>query len=102
VNTLRIDADGRIFGDNTDGVGLVRDIESNLGVSLAGARILLLGAGGARRAAAARARAAVDHDRQSHREQGRGAGRAVRAGRARRGLRAVGRRPDVVRAERTT
>lgn len=49
VNTLRFDADGRIYGDNTDGVGLVRDIESNLGVSLAGARILLLGAGGAAR-----------------------------------------------------
>ncbi|AJY28473.1 shikimate dehydrogenase [Burkholderia thailandensis 34] len=48
VNTLRFDADG-IFGDNTDGVGLVRDIETNLGVSLTGARILLLGAGGAAR-----------------------------------------------------
>ncbi|AJW98062.1 shikimate dehydrogenase [Burkholderia gladioli] len=49
VNTLRFEADGRIHGDNTDGVGLVRDIEQNLGVSLAGARILLLGAGGAAR-----------------------------------------------------
>ncbi|AGK49541.1 shikimate 5-dehydrogenase [Burkholderia thailandensis MSMB121] len=48
VNTLRFDADG-IFGDNTDGVGLVRDIETNLGVSLTSARILLLGAGGAAR-----------------------------------------------------
>jgi shikimate dehydrogenase len=48
VNTLRFDADG-IHGDNTDGVGLVRDIETNLGVPLAGARILLLGAGGAAR-----------------------------------------------------
>lgn len=50
VNTLRFDADG-IFGDNTDGVGLVADIERNLGVSLAGARVLLLGAGGAARGA---------------------------------------------------
>lgn len=50
VNTLRVDADG-IFGDNTDGVGLVRDIEVNLGVPLQGARILLLGAGGAARGA---------------------------------------------------
>src|SRR5581483_5586791 len=48
VNTLRFDDDG-VFGDNTDGVGLVRDIEVNLGVSLQGARILLLGAGGAAR-----------------------------------------------------
>jgi shikimate dehydrogenase len=48
VNTLRFDADG-IFGDNTDGFGLVRDIESNLGVALKGARVLLLGAGGAAR-----------------------------------------------------
>ncbi|MFX1673311.1 shikimate dehydrogenase [Paraburkholderia sp. A2WS-5] len=48
VNTLRFDEDG-IFGDNTDGFGLVRDIEVNLGVPLEGARVLLLGAGGAAR-----------------------------------------------------
>ncbi|HEY1610054.1 MAG TPA: shikimate dehydrogenase [Paraburkholderia sp.] len=48
VNTLRFDAEG-VFGDNTDGFGLVRDIEVNLGVSLTGARVLLLGAGGAAR-----------------------------------------------------
>ncbi len=48
VNTLRFDETG-VFGDNTDGAGLTRDIETNLGVSLAGARILLLGAGGAAR-----------------------------------------------------
>jgi shikimate dehydrogenase len=48
VNTLSFDTDG-VRGDNTDGVGLVRDIEANLGVSLKGARILLLGAGGAAR-----------------------------------------------------
>lgn len=47
VNTLRFDRDGRVFGDNTDGVGLVRDIEVNLGQPLAGARVLMLGAGGA-------------------------------------------------------
>jgi shikimate dehydrogenase len=35
------------FGDNTDGIGLVRDIEHNLGVALAGRRVLLIGAGGA-------------------------------------------------------
>jgi shikimate dehydrogenase len=48
VNTLRFDADG-VYGDNTDGFGLVRDIEVNLGVPLKDARILLLGAGGAAR-----------------------------------------------------
>lgn len=47
VNTLRFDPDGAVFGDNTDGVGLVRDIEVNLGRPLAGARVLMLGAGGA-------------------------------------------------------
>lgn len=52
VNTLAFGADG-ILGDNTDGAGLVRDIEGNLGVSLAGRRILLLGAGGAARGALA-------------------------------------------------
>jgi shikimate dehydrogenase len=50
VNTLRFDPEG-IFGDNTDGIGLVTDIETNLGVRLAGARVLLLGAGGAARGA---------------------------------------------------
>ena len=46
VNTLKFTADG-IFGDNTDGVGLVRDLEGNLGVAIAGRRVLLMGAGGA-------------------------------------------------------
>jgi len=48
VNTLDFRAGG-IFGDNTDGAGLVRDIAHNLGFALAGKRILLLGAGGAAR-----------------------------------------------------
>jgi len=48
VNTLAFDGAG-IFGDNTDGAGLVRDITHNLGFSLAGKRVLLLGAGGAAR-----------------------------------------------------
>ncbi|WP_028310610.1 shikimate dehydrogenase [Derxia gummosa] len=51
VNTLWIDAAGRIHGDNTDGIGIVRDLRDNLGVKLAGARVLLLGAGGAARGA---------------------------------------------------
>jgi shikimate dehydrogenase len=48
VNTLVFRADG-IFGDNTDGAGLVQDITANLGFALSGRRILLLGAGGAAR-----------------------------------------------------
>jgi len=47
VNTLKFEPDGRTLGDNTDGTGLVRDLEHNLGVALRGKRILLLGAGGA-------------------------------------------------------
>jgi len=46
ANTLRFDADGW-FADNTDGIGLVRDIERNAGVALAAKRVLLIGAGGA-------------------------------------------------------
>lgn len=46
VNTLIRAADG-IRGENTDGIGLVRDISHNLKVTLSGKRILLLGAGGA-------------------------------------------------------
>ena len=49
VNTLILLPDGRLRGDNTDGVGLVQDLSSNHGCSLAGAEILLLGAGGATR-----------------------------------------------------
>ncbi len=49
ANTLWFTADGRIAVDNTDGAGLVRDLERNHGVVLAGARVLLIGAGGAAR-----------------------------------------------------
>ncbi len=48
VNTLSF-VGARVLGDNTDGAGLVADIEGNLGVVLAGKRVLLLGAGGAAR-----------------------------------------------------
>ena len=46
VNVLKFDGE-RVFGDNSDGAGLVRDIEVNLGVLLRGRRVLLMGAGGA-------------------------------------------------------
>lgn len=48
VNTLVPLADGQLLGDNTDGVGLVRDLERQFG-RLRGQSILLLGAGGAAR-----------------------------------------------------
>jgi len=48
VNTLLFNGP-EIFGDNTDGAGLVHDITHNLACPLAGQRILLLGAGGAAR-----------------------------------------------------
>ncbi|WP_407293969.1 shikimate dehydrogenase [Stutzerimonas zhaodongensis] len=47
VNTLKRLEDGTLLGDNTDGVGLVRDLLDNAGVTLDGKRVLLLGAGGA-------------------------------------------------------
>lgn len=50
VNTLRFDGK-YIIGDNTDGLGLVRDIVRNAGVPLGGKRVLLMGAGGAARGA---------------------------------------------------
>jgi shikimate dehydrogenase len=45
-NTLTF-ADGKIEADNTDGIGLVHDIEQNAGLRLKGKRLLLIGAGGA-------------------------------------------------------
>lgn len=48
VNTLTFKG-GEIHGDNTDGIGLLRDLAVNLGISLEGANILILGAGGATR-----------------------------------------------------
>lgn len=49
VNTIIQLEDGRLRGDNTDGIGLVRDLQENQGATLAGVHILLLGAGGAAR-----------------------------------------------------
>ncbi|MEK6749468.1 MAG: shikimate dehydrogenase [Pseudomonadota bacterium] len=47
VNTLKFNGANLLFGDNTDGVGLVRDLAQNHGIALAGQRVLILGAGGA-------------------------------------------------------
>ena len=47
VNTLKLGPDGKVQGDNTDGIGLVRDMVANLGWVVQGLRILIVGAGGA-------------------------------------------------------
>lgn len=49
VNTLAMQDDGQILGDNTDGIGLVTDIQNNHQIDLKQKRILILGAGGASR-----------------------------------------------------
>jgi len=49
VNTLAARKGGGLLGDNTDGAGLARDLANNHRVSVAGRRVLLLGAGGAAR-----------------------------------------------------
>jgi len=58
VNTLYL-SEGQLSGENTDGPGLIRDIQGNHGFDLGGARILMLGAGGAVRGVLA-ALASVD------------------------------------------
>jgi len=50
VNTLKFEGDA-VFGDNTDGAGLVRDVEINLEFPIVAMRVLLMGAGGAARGA---------------------------------------------------
>ena len=47
VNTLIKKEDGSIHADNTDGIGMVRDITFNNGCAIKGKRVLVLGAGGA-------------------------------------------------------
>ena len=51
VNTLKFDGE-KIIGDNSDGVGLCRDIVDNLAFPIIGKRVLLVGAGGAARGVA--------------------------------------------------
>jgi shikimate dehydrogenase len=48
VNTISI-VGGRLHGDNTDGIGFIRDVKVNLRQTLAGRRVCVLGAGGAAR-----------------------------------------------------
>ncbi len=50
VNAMKFEGD-RVFAENFDGVGLVRDVVYNLGCPLQGRRVLILGAGGATRGA---------------------------------------------------
>jgi shikimate dehydrogenase len=49
VNTIAFFEDTTLLGDNTDGIGLICDLERNLQVDLADKRVLILGAGGAAR-----------------------------------------------------
>lgn len=48
INTLKFDENG-VYGDNTDGAGLVSDIQDYMGIKLKGRRLLVVGAGGAAR-----------------------------------------------------
>ncbi len=47
VNTITFNNDGRVAGDNTDGIGLVKDITQNLNFEIKMKRVLLVGSGGA-------------------------------------------------------
>lgn len=47
VNTLKLLPDGNVYGDTTDGVGLVRDLIQNHGIPIKDRSILIIGAGGA-------------------------------------------------------
>ena len=47
VNTLKLEENGDVFGDNTDGVGMLRDISNNLDKTVSNAKVLVIGAGGA-------------------------------------------------------
>lgn len=51
VNTLYLDRQSRLTGDNTDGIGLVRDLRDNNGIGIRNSRLLVIGAGGAVRGA---------------------------------------------------
>ena len=81
VNTIAFFADTTLLGDNTDGPGLICDLERNLQVELADKRVLLLGAGGAARGVIGpllERELALAHHRQPHPVQGPQARRGVR------------------------
>ena len=47
VNTIKVTGDSDLYGFNTDGVGLIRDLVDRMGLTLSSSRILVIGAGGA-------------------------------------------------------
>lgn len=47
INTIKFNEDGTRFGDNTDGIGLIKDLKVNQGFTIKNTRVLILGAGGA-------------------------------------------------------
>ncbi len=47
VNTITLNPDGTLSGDNTDGIGFIRDLTRNHRFDIRGKKVLLLGAGGA-------------------------------------------------------
>jgi len=49
VNTLYIHNGQVLYGDNTDGISLVKDLSEHCGIKLAGCTLLVIGAGGATR-----------------------------------------------------
>ncbi|TKC86298.1 shikimate dehydrogenase [Trinickia terrae] len=90
VNALKFES-GRIIAENFDGIGLLRDIEVNLGVPLAGIRVLMLGAGGAARGALLPFLAAGPAELViANRDVSKGEALVAQAGSRRAGLRACG------------
>ncbi len=49
INTIKFLGNGKLYGDNTDGVGLVNDLKNNYKINITAKRVLLMGAGGAAR-----------------------------------------------------
>lgn len=49
INTIKFLNDGKLYGDNTDGIGLVNDLKNNYKINITGKHVLLMGAGGAAR-----------------------------------------------------